>query len=173
MSDWKLTKSGFDELRATFREMQDPHQFDAAVKESLKVLQQEASRIPPQPSRTRSKHFNTWVREVGALPRAAFGVSRKTGKVTIRRGGRAVLRVSEKLLQQWKTAVPQITYSAGQITGRIVNAASYGKWVQGEQQTRFHAVTGWKTTEQIEASQEARIRVIFERTVNAILRRAG
>src|SRR5690242_1580432 len=100
-SGWSIEKVGFDQVQVTFSKAADMSVFKDATVEALKVMQQEASKFPPQPSRTRSKHFNTWVREVGQLPRSAFGISRKTGKTTIRRTGKALYRVSEKMLAQW------------------------------------------------------------------------
>lgn len=164
MADWSIEKKG-DWARVTmqFSKLQDTSFLKEAMTEALTVVKQEASRFPPQPSRTRapSGSFNTWVREVGQLPRSAFGVSRKTGKVTIRRSGKRIYRVSEKLIQKWKTATPQIRIGAGYIVGRVTNAASYGKWVQGEQQSKWHKATGWKTTSQIAQSQAGRIMAIF------------
>ena len=133
-------------------------------------MKQEASRFPPQPSRTRAKTFNTWVREVGALPRAAFGISKKTGKTTIRRAGRAVLRPSEKMLKKWKEADPQITISRNSISGRLTNAASYGAFVQGQEQVRWHKQTGWKTTREIQDANIHRIVTIFERTLRELFK---
>lgn len=160
-------------MQLTLRQAADPKQLEAAMREAMKVVQQEASKFPPQPSRTRSRHFNTWVREVGQLPRAAFGVSKKTGKTTIRRAGRAVLRPSEMLLKKWKEAQPQIRIGGGYIVGRITNAASYGVFVQGVRQAKFHAVTGWRTVEQIQKKNEKRILDIFEKALKAMLDRAG
>lgn len=169
MADWSLQKKGFDELIVRLNKAGDPRVLEGAMRESLKVVQQDASRFPPQPSRTRSKHFNTWVRERGQLPRSAFGISAKTGKTTIRHAGRAVYRVSEKLIQKWKTAQPQIRVGVGYIVGRITNAASYGVWVQGEKQTKWHKSTGWKTVNQILASKEQRILAVFRAAVKKML----
>lgn len=172
-SPWSIQKRGFDRVQFNLKQVADPKALEEAMRESLKVVQQEASRFPPQPSRTRAKSFNTWVREVGQMPRSAFGVSRKTGKTTIRRAGRAVLRKSEMLLKKWKEAQPQIRIGGGYIVGRITNAASYGKFVQGIRQARFHAATGWKTTEQIQKANEKRILGIFEKALKAMIAKAG
>ena len=168
-SPWRIEKRGFDRLQITFERFGDTKPLEAAMGEALKVVQQEASRFPPQPSRTRSKHFNTWMREVGQLPRSAFGVSKKTGKTTIRRAGKYVIRRSEYLLQKWKVAQPQIRAGSGYIVGRITNAASYGVFVQGARQAKFHAQTGWKTVEQIQNAQSARIAKVFEAALKKML----
>ena len=168
MSNWSIQVKGLDKFVAKMNKAGNPRALEGAMRESLKVVQQEAAKFPPQPSRTRSRHFNTWVREVGQLPRSAFGFT-KAGKATIRRSGRAVLRKSEKMLQQWKTAQPQIRIGAGYIIGRVVNRASYAVFVQGDKQVKWHKQTGWKTVEQIGMSQRGRIVRVFEAAIKKML----
>ncbi len=164
-SNWSVTTKGFDTLEAQLSKLDDPALFRAAMTESLILLRNEASRFPPQPSRTRSRTFNTWVREVGRLPRSAFGISSKTGKVTIRNRRGGVLFPSEKLLAKWKEAQPQISASGTTVTGKISNAVSYAPYVQGDQQASFHAQTGWRTTQDILKANEAKITAIFEKAL--------
>lgn len=187
-SNWGVTVSGFDALRAKLNKLGDMKALEPAMRESLKVLQQEASRFPPQPSRTRAKTFNTWVREVGRLPMSAFfgagGAARKrivTGKITgsetikLRQGASmtrsirsGVLEASDMLLKRWKSAAPQIRIGANYIIGRISNDAKYAQFVQGERQPEFHAQTGWKKTSEIQRMHAKRIAAIFERMMKGI-----
>ena len=160
MADWQIKTSGFDSLQVKLSKF-DARVLEPAMREALTVVAQEASRNPPQPSRTRSKHFNTWIRERGQYTIATFrtvrGDLRKRPNL---RAGR-LIRPSEMLLKKWKTAVPDIVMTANGITGKIVNKASYGEFVQGEKQAKFHAVTGWKTTSQILESKKQRIFNVF------------
>lgn len=172
-SDWGIEEKGFDTLELQLKQMSDMTPLVEAMKDALTVVKQEASRFPPQPSRTRSKHFNTWVREVGQLPRSAFGISSKTGKLTIRRRGVGVLRASEKLLAHWKEAQPQVTVTPTSIEGRVTNPVSYGPFVQGEQQASFHAQTGWLTTQAILSKQQARIVAVFEKALQRKLQQGA
>ena len=161
MSDWSIELEGFDTLHVKLQRF-DTKVLEPAMREALKVVAQEAARVPPQPSRTRSKHFNTWIREKGAYTIATFKT--KSGKERKRPNTRAgrLLRASEMLLQKWKTAQPDIIVTESGISGTITNKASYGQYVQGEKQARFHAVTGWKTTNQILDAQKTRILKVFQ-----------
>lgn len=162
---WSIQRRGFDELQAKLSKPTHSLPIERAMADALTILQQEASRFPPQPSRTRAKTFNTWVREVGRLPRSAFGISRTTGKPTIRRGGRRVLVASEKMLKKWKEAPISVQRTAAGYVGRIVNKASYGQFVQGEKQAKFHARTPWLTTKQIQDKHARRVVAVFEGAV--------
>lgn len=169
MSDWSIEKKGFDTIQVTFSQVTNLSAFTPAMQEALKVMQQEASRFPPQPDRMRSGHLNTWEREVGQWTASHFrGVLVRFKK---RAAGGRIIRVSEKLLRKWKEAQRVVTVSAGMITGRIVNPTTYGGWVQGEQQSRWHAETGWKTTSQIEQEQAGRIQKVFEAAFQQIVNR--
>lgn len=171
MSDnWSIEKKGFTQLEAKLSRMAKPEQLTAAMRDALDVVKQEASRFPPQPSRTRSKHFNTWIREKGAYTIATFKGANGFRKRPNTRAGR-LIRPSEKLLRNWKTARPDIYAGAGYIIGKIVNRVSYGQFVQGEKQAGFHAQTGWKTTTQIIRAQQKRIVKVFEDALIRIVER--
>jgi hypothetical protein len=142
---------------------------------SLKILRQEASRFPPQPSRTRSRHFNTWVREVGQYSMGAFFTGR-TGRRRKRpnTSGGYLIRASEKMLQQWREAAPLVVASETMVTGEIGNAASYAPWVQGDEtQLYYHTWTGWKTLEQIQNEQNERITRQFQDAIDREMEREG
>ncbi len=165
---WAITTKGFDKLEVRLAKLGAASEaLRPAMLESLKVLRDEASRFPPQPSRTRapSGRYNTWMREVGALPLSAFVTLQ--GKPRKRIATRTVLRPSEKLLQRWRDAAAQIRCDAHGITGTLTNTASYAPFVQGEKQARFHAQTPWLTVPQIYARHAARITHVF----NAALKR--
>lgn len=60
-----------------------------------------------------------------------------------------VLYPSEKLGANWEKANPQISISASQIVGRLVNPVSYAVYVEGELQPSYHALTGWRKASQV------------------------
>mgnify|MGYP001267524958 CR=1 FL=1 len=168
-----ITIKGFDELMVRLDKLKNTRAiFQPAMGRALEVLRQEASRFPPQPNRMRSGRLNTWVREVGQLTSSQFGL-RKSGKVEVLRapkGGRVIIRQSEKMIQQWKQATPEYIFNATSLIGRLVNKASYAHFVQGEDQVKWHAETGWKTTRTIEQEQAARITRIFNEAVRAYIK---
>jgi hypothetical protein len=170
---WSMTVKGNVHRMATqFRAMSKMDYLQEPMKQSLILIRNTAQKAPPQPSRRRSKHFNTWVREVGQLPRSAFGVS-SGGKVKINRGGRSVLRKSEMLLKNWKNAQPQVRVGGGYIAGRLVNRVSYASFVQGTKQVKFHAATGWKTATQMQEGHEVQITKLFRDAVQKQINSLG
>lgn len=169
MADWNIELEGFDTLHVTLSKF-DAKVLEPAMHEALTVIAQEAAQFPPQPSRTRSKHFNTWLREKGAYTISTFKTKR--GDVRKRPNTRAgrLIRESEKLQKLWKTAKPVLTVTESGISGQITNKASYGVYVQGEKQASFHATTGWKTTSEILDANKARILKVFK---DALTRNLG
>lgn len=164
-SGWSITTRGRPALDVQLSKLGDARNLEQPMREALKVLQQEASRWPPQPPRTRAKTFNTWYRERGRLPMSAFFQSRRVYGGRLYRKHfvtKVILKRSEMLLKKWKDARAEITHGGGYIVGRIRNAASYGQFVQGDRQARFHAATPWLTIEQIYRKHAARIQRIFE-----------
>lgn len=152
MSSIELT--GFDELIRALEEM--PRQTrplaKKAMDKSLKAVRRIVSHYPAQPSRTRAKTFNTYMRGIGRFPRGAFvgGKRRKRGAYDYGK----VYETSEQLGKRWKTKTQS---SGATVEGTISNAVSYADFVQGEQQVDFHAETGWVTLD--DAVEQARPKI--------------
>lgn len=92
---------------------------------------------------------------VSAKQRRGFFAKLRKGEIDVpyRRG---VSAGSETLGRKWT-----ISTSNNGLTATIGNNVSYGQLVQGPgQQTRYHATTGWKTTDEI-ADAEREIVVEF------------
>jgi hypothetical protein len=144
-----------DQVNANVAKMLDAQNYVAPMRDAIDIIRNEESRFPPQPSRTRAKTFNTWVREVGRLPLSAFiqqsGERRKRIKTNV------VLVPSEKMLAQWKAMPMTIALTGAGLLGTGTNAASYSGFVQGDAQPDFHKQTGWLTTSQAFEKHAAKI----------------
>lgn len=150
-----LENKGIDELLKALQETPEIAKpiFKRAITASLELIKGVVKPYPPQPSRTRSKTFNTYVRGTGHYPKSAFaeGQLARKGAKTARKEGKVKL-VSQRLGTKWTQAV-EFTDEA--VEGMIGNTASYADHVQGprkgqeppgyqgETQTDFHAETGW------------------------------
>jgi hypothetical protein len=99
---------------------------------------------PPQPSRTRAKSFNTYVRGVGQYPRSSFVAAQSApGGFKVKPTRKASVRyTSEQMDDKFTTSVQP---GNGEIIGNVHNSASYSGWVIGEKddQRPYHAETGW------------------------------
>lgn len=51
----------------------------------------------------------------------------------------------------------------------VENNVDYGPYVQGEQQVGFHAVTGWKTTDQIAEKEKKVVLALIQDAVERVL----
>jgi len=68
---------------------------------------------------------------------------------------------SQKLGTRWT-----VKFEDAGLTGVAGNNASYGPYVQGDQQAWFHAARKWKTTKTVEAEEAAMVRGFFEEELN-------
>jgi len=150
-----LESNGIDELIKALQETPEMAKpiFKKAIVASLELIKGVVKPYPPQPSRTRSTRFNTYVRGIGHYPKSAFveGQLDPKAKKTARKEGKVRL-VSERLGSKWTQAVE---FGDEAVEGAIGNIASYADKVQGpkkgeeppgyqgENQEDFHAVTGW------------------------------
>ena len=113
----------------------------------LQAWQKTMRQYPPQPSRTRAKTFNRYVRGVGLYPISFFKVGRLNAGKAIREGKGQVERTSEKLGSRWQIDSPR---PAGpNYAAALFNDASYAHEVQGDQQKPYHKKTGWKTVKEL------------------------
>lgn len=162
---------GFDELAQTLDKLpaQSLPILENAMEESLLYLEGIVTEYPPQPSRTRAKTFNTYVRGHGRYPRSAFTsagmLSKRAAKRPGPRGGQ-IKYISERLGTKW---THQVTRTEDAIEGVIGNTTSYAPYVEGEQQTDYHAETGWPRLDQVIEREEAVIYGNFERASEMIL----
>jgi len=168
MSDWKIEKRGFDEFVVNIKKLSAANLLEPAMSEALDVVRQEAMKFPPAPPRPPAG-TNTWIRERGQFSRSTFvtakGAARKRPNV---RAGK-MYRASEKMLEKWKLAKPIISATEKVVTGKIINAASYAVYVQGEEQSRVMKKIGWKTTKEIINAQRSRIQEVFDKALQKAL----
>ncbi|MGB8647342.1 MAG: hypothetical protein WCF84_19060 [Anaerolineae bacterium] len=170
-STWDINVTGEEQLTAKLTKLQNvAANLDAPMEDALKLLRNDASVLPPQPARDRapSGRFNTWEREVGELPLAAFKTT--TGKLRKRASrGMGVLRPSEKMMLQWKEAPMWLRKTIGAAVGYIENKASYAPSVQGDKQASYHALTGWRTVAQIAEQNASKVGRIFSDFINELI----
>lgn len=125
-----------------------------AVGISLEAVKEAITPTPAQPSRTRSKHFNTYVRLQGSFPKSAFVASAGTpggfkikGKQKLLKQGR--VRLTSQQSEVEKSFKTSVTPSEGGVEGHLINEATYSGWVFGPlgsgkpHQVGFHGETGW------------------------------
>lgn len=175
-TDVELT-GGFDELVAALdkaTELFVPLASEAMAV-SLTAIEEEIAPYPPQPSRTRSKHFNTYVRGQGFYPRSSFVAdSEEPGGYRIKKTPRARIRfVSQQMDKKFKTNV-KVTDKA--ITGELRNDATYSGYVIGSKtedpkQADFHAATGWANKEDAIAAATPKIVVSLNTAIDKFLAR--
>jgi hypothetical protein len=113
---------------------------EEAVKEIIQVY-------PPQPSRTRSGSFNTYVRGVGSYPKSMFvsDASQPGGYKLKKKKIGKIRYTSQQLDKRWSMYV---TAKSGKVEGALTNGASYSGYVNGFEtgnvhQVGFHKETGW------------------------------
>ncbi len=58
---------------------------------------------------------------------------------------------------------------AGFLEVEVGNNTSYGPYVQGDQQTSFHAATGWMTTRQAKDAYQDQVTAEIQKEINRIL----
>ena len=66
-------------------------------------------------------------------------------------------KISEKLGTKWT-----VKFMDGGLTGIAGNNASYGRYVQGDQQAWFHAARRWKTTKTVAEEEAATVQGFFD-----------
>ncbi len=148
MAEKNLEVEGLEELLRALEET--PERAKPILKKkmgaSLELIEGEVKPYPPQPSRTRAKTFNTYVRGRGQYPKSAFGgktFNPKKARGLVKAG--KVRLTSERLGTKWTS---DVEISDEVVVGVIGNTASYADEVQGERQPAFHAATGWITLDQ-------------------------
>jgi hypothetical protein len=158
LADPDVILHGFDELARALEDSQSifvplasPIVFD-----SLDLIQSIIEVYPPQPSRTRAKSFNTYVRGTGSYPKSAFvsadepgGYSVK-GKIALQKAGK-VRFTSQNLKGDFEK---NVTVRGSDVIGSLANTATYSGWVIGSRnsaetphQVSWHMQTGWVSKE--------------------------
>jgi hypothetical protein len=100
---------------------------------------------PPQPSRTRAKSFNTWVRRQGHYPKSYFTAAGGGFKIkNLSTAQRGKLKLTSEDLEEnaWGS---EVTPTGGGVEISVWNGATYSPYVIGDKQAGFHHETGWKT----------------------------
>jgi hypothetical protein len=101
----------------------------------------------PQPSRTRAKTFNTYVRGRGQYPKSSFMEARGApGGFKVKRTSKAKIRfTSQQMDKRFRT---EVTARAGGVDADLYNDATYSGYVLGHhddepKQMDYHAKSGW------------------------------
>lgn len=148
-----------------------------AIGQSLLAIQGEIARVPPQPSRTRAKTFNTWVREIGRLPKASF--EQVDGEWQRKRKGaysskKWLSLKSQMMAKKWRT---QVTQNPSDVTGELRNDARYSGFVVGTKnqgkdphQVPFHAQTGWPNADDSVRLAQPAIDAIWGEAINGVVK---
>lgn len=166
-----VNTEGLDRLIQDFDKIKDEivPALSQAAETSLLLVEGSLKEYPPQPSRIRSAHFNTYVRGVGSYPRSAF--TKKSGKLSTKRAEKATKRgkvrmTSQKLGAHWKHKIE--TNEQG-VVGYIGNEVTYASFVQGDSQTGFHAETGWLTDDEAIEDETGHITDHFNDAIDKLL----
>lgn len=150
MADADLDMGEFDKFKDAVSRIQTTAA-PLAVKTiglALAEIQRRIAPYPPQPSRTRSRHFNTYVRGIGRFPRAAFTEQSGGGFKISRRKARGGIRyTSQQMNRRFEIEVKAVDQA---VEGELRNNASYSGYVLGTKdqnvdphQVIYHAATGW------------------------------
>lgn len=128
----------------------------AALAEAATLVKSRAATYPLQPG-GRKQAF------ASDKHRRGFFAKLRAGEIEVpwRRGSSPG---SEKHGAQWVVEL-------GRNIARVVNGTSYGRWLQGVQQSAFHAATGWKTERQIANESAPEVKRIFENYYRDEIRR--
>lgn len=131
---------------------------EKGVSDSIAVIYDTVAPYPPQPSRTRAKTFNTYVRGWGQMNRASFDEGGSYIGPTVGPRGGAPVFGSEDLGLRWgmETRKTPIGY-----LGVLGNPVTYASLVQGEKQTSYHKETGWITILDAAKASAKKIQMIF------------
>jgi hypothetical protein len=139
---------------------------EEAVQEIIQVY-------APQPSRTRAKTFNTYVRGKGRYPRSAFtAAAGEPGGFKIKSMKRGSIKLtSQKLNTRWKK---EAKVNGSEVVGYLRNTASYSGYVNGwsdadPKQVAFHAASGWVSADQALAAADGEIDRVIDDQVQKFL----
>lgn len=171
VADWKITVENAEELArvldsadALFAPLASK-----AIATSLVAIEEEIAPYPPQPSRTRAKTFNTYVRGQGQYPKSAFVPdTNEPGGFRTKKVSRGKIRMtSQNMAGKWKQSVKT---SQNAVLGTLWNEATYSGYVSGHKddkpkQVAFHAQTGWVSTD--DAIEQAMPGI--EKTMNSVI----
>ena len=148
-----------------------------AMAKSLVAIEEVISPYPPQPDRMRSGHLNTYVRGRGRYPASAFVADKsEPGGFKTKRVRRASIRFTSQ--QMDKRFRRYIVPSKNEITGYLLNTASYSGYVIGSKfekpgQTSFHAETGWQNKEDALEQAKPQINMYVEEAIGDLMKVMG
>ena len=142
----------------------------------LEAVKEEIQPTPGQPSRTRAKSFNTYVRDTGNFPRSAFKSSAGTpggykvvGKNALKKAGR-VRYTSQHSSKRFRMTV---TVTEDEVIGNLHNFASYSGYLWGPEdagqtphQADYHQATGWVSTDQALRAAQPKMEDALQTAIN-------
>jgi hypothetical protein len=145
--DVSVLSSGIENMLANAAKKFAPFASKALLL-ALEITKEIIQVYAPQPSRTRAKTFNTYVRGLGNFPKSAFVADNDApGGFRTKKVPRASIRMtSQQMDKRWQMNVSD--EGGGVITGELINTASYSGYVVGfkvgeVRQMDFHAESGW------------------------------
>jgi len=170
---------GFDELARALEGADELFKPLAtrAIALSLNAIEERIAPYPPQPSRTRAKTFNTYVRGQGHYPKSAFVAdTNEPGGYRVKRIPKGKIRMtSQQMSANFKSKV-EMTKTG--IDGELRNDASYSGYVLGSEnsdsdphQVAFHAQTGWVSTEEAISQATPDIKNSINDAINELLKK--
>jgi hypothetical protein len=144
-----------------------------AVLEAEEAVQEVIQVYAPQPSRTRARTFNTYVRGQGNYPRSFFTAdASEPGGFKVKRAKRGQIKLtSQQLDKRW---TKNVKASGGTVEGNLHNSASYSGYVNGwegtdPKQVSFHAASGWVSADAALAKAGPDIDSIVDAAVQSFL----
>jgi hypothetical protein len=145
---------------------------EIAIGKALAIIEAIVEPYAPQPDRNRSKHFNTYVRGVGHLPKSAFVEGEPNAKQIrkLKKAGK-VRMDSQNMQKRWKLRTHA---SATGVEGTLRNTATYSGYVSGHhdedpKQTDFHAMSGWVSIDDAVEQAMPQVEGFFEDAVDGII----
>lgn len=170
---------GFDELARALEGADELFKPLAtkAIALSLSAIEERISPYPPQPSRTRAKTFNTYVRGQGHYPKSAFVAdSGEPGGFRTKRIPKGKIRMTSQ--QMDKSFKQTVAMTKTGIDGELRNDASYSGYVLGEKnqnadphQVVYHTQTGWVSTDDAISQATPDIENSINDAVNELLKK--
>ena len=138
-----ITIKGLDKLTKKIKNIEGLKPVIAALKAGATHIKGKIAEYPPAERAHRPQPF------ISDKQRRWFFAALRSGEIEVPYR-RTFSPNSETLSKKWT-----IGERDGGLTQIIGNNVSYGPFVQGNKQTAFHRVTGWKTTDQV-AEEEAK-----------------
>lgn len=146
------------------------------VYRALARIQELLSVVPPEPARDRAKHFNTYVRNIGRFPKAAFAQTAEGLWQRKRKGAYDQGQVRYTSQQSSKRWGIYVTDTPASVVGTLRNDATYSGWVFGPKdesldphQVKWHTETGWVSQDDALSGASSEIDAMLQEATQQII----